>query len=269
MIEIFLGLFVSLGIAIYAYTKGSLSKSGLVSAAIYGASLYFFGGIIFLLIMLCFFSSSSLLSKYKHGEKQPLEVIHEKGDRRDYTQVIANGLPSFIFAGLFYVTQNHGFILGFATCLAAANADTWASELGVLSQNKPVSILTGKSVSNGMSGGVTTLGTLASFLGGLFIAIVFISFSYFAYPELSNEIWILLFLCTFGGFLGSIIDSVLGASAQGIYKDMENRFTEKRYSSSEENTLVRGFKVINNNLVNLLSGTISATLVVLIYFLVI
>lgn len=265
MTQIIYGLALSFAIAFLAYKKKSLSFSGLIAATIYGAGLYSFGGLFFFVVMISFFLSSSLLSKYKDREKEVLDEIYEKGGKRDYTQVIANGLPSFLLAYLFYLTQNLAFVLGFGTSLAAANADTWASELGVLSKKEPVSIVTGKPLTKGMSGGVTAFGTLASFLGGLFISIVFtLGYNLSGLP--TTHLFIPFILCLIGGFLGSLIDSILGATVQGIfYDECRGLLTERSVSKQIENRLVKGFKYINNNMVNFLSVSISSIIVMIIY----
>ncbi len=265
MQQLLIGLSISIVVAIYAYKKGSLSTSGFIGATIYGGALYYFGGILFLGIMLSFFISSSILSKYRIKDKEFLAKIHEKGDTRDYTQVIANGLPSFVFAWLYYLTANPGFMLGFASSLAAANADTWASELGVLSQKKPVSIISGKPTEKGMSGGITPFGTCASLFGGIFIALLLVLGGFLGnLPK--DQIPMVFILCSLAGIMGSLIDSILGATLQGIYFDnVTGRFTEKRFSEIGENKLIKGFKWVTNGLVNLLSGAIASIVVVMIY----
>ena len=68
-------------------------------------------------------------------------------------------------------------------------------------------------------------------------------------------------LVTLGGFFGSIIDSILGATVQGVYysKELEGE-TEKRECNGKPNVLVRGFSFVNNDLVNFLSIGISSIL---------
>lgn len=55
---------------------------------------------------------------------------------------------------------------------AAAVADTWASELGILSKGQPVMITTLRKVPHGTNGGVSVLGLVASTIGGMLIGAV-------------------------------------------------------------------------------------------------
>jgi uncharacterized protein (TIGR00297 family) len=266
--NLIIGLVLGLLIAYIAYKKNALSKSGAIAATLLGVSLYYFGGFYFFLIMISFFISSTLLTKYKAAKKINIEKMHEKTGKRDYTQVLANSLPAIIYALFFYYTRMNVFLLGFATTFSATNSDTWASELGVLSKTNPSCILTGKKVQKGMSGGITSFGIFASFLGSLFLSFVFMIGYIFEFQDNINikDLVILSILTLIGGFLGSIIDSILGASIQGIYKHVEtDEITEKRFHQEKENKLIRGFKFINNNIVNLLSSLLASLLMMLIY----
>jgi uncharacterized protein (TIGR00297 family) len=89
--------------------------------------------------------------------------------------------------------------------MAVATADTWGTEIGVLSQRKPRSILTGQIVPRGTSGGVTLLGTSATILGGLAIG---------AAGLLLLGDWRVIPLGMIGGVSGATIDSLLGARWQ-------------------------------------------------------
>ena len=71
-------------------------------------------------------------------------------------------------------------MLATVAVVATVNADTWATELGVLSKNKPIFILTGKPVTTGTSGAISLGGTIAGFVGAFFIgalAIIFVTTS--------------------------------------------------------------------------------------------
>ncbi|MBM6839600.1 DUF92 domain-containing protein, partial [Clostridium saudiense] len=121
--------------------------------------------------MLVFFISSSIISRIAKIQKISLEKIHEKGDARDFIQVIANGGIALICVILFQVTKDIKFLIASAVSFSVSNSDTWASELGVLSKGNTRSILTGKIIEKGVSGGVSLLGTLSAFLGATVIGL--------------------------------------------------------------------------------------------------
>jgi len=271
LLNIFIGILLSSSISIYAFKKRSLSKSGTLSAILLGSLLYLFGGFYFFALMISFFISSSLLTKFKKNKKEELEIMHEKTGNRDYTQVFSNSFAAIVYAFLYYITSMHVFILAFATVFSATNSDTWASELGVLSKKRPFSILNGKILQRGMSGGITSLGTLASFFGALLVSFVFVVGYVFKFNGIKGfkDIIVSFILILTGGFLGSIIDSILGASIQGIYENIKTKqITEKRFENGMENKLIRGFKFINNNMVNFLSSLLASVLVVVVYYFV-
>ena len=72
----------------------------------------------------------------------------------------------------------------YCAAFAAANADTWATELGVVSKRQPRLITTFKTVEKGTSGGVTLLGTISALAGaGLIGGVAFLfSPSYYNDP---------------------------------------------------------------------------------------
>ena len=88
-----------------------------------------------------------------------------KAGPRDAWQVLANGgvATAAIVAG------GPLGVAAFAGAYAAANADTWGTEIGMLARQAPRSILTGKPLATGISGGVTLVGTLAEAAGAVFI----------------------------------------------------------------------------------------------------
>lgn len=92
-------------IAALAYWRGSLALSGAVTALLVGTVIFGFGGWVWGVLLALFFISSSLLSHYKEREKQAVvEEKFDKGHRRDWGQVLANGGAGAVVAllhGLF------------------------------------------------------------------------------------------------------------------------------------------------------------------------
>ncbi|NLD91422.1 MAG: DUF92 domain-containing protein [Fibrobacter sp.] len=267
MYQILIGTIICLVIALYAYNKKSLTINGLFGALCMGIVLTVCGGLYFLSLLITFFISSTIAGKFcKHLEKE-LSSIHQKCGARDIAQVAANGMPALLFAILFYLTGNHIFILGFATGIASSNADTWGSELGVLSKKPTVSILNFKPLRKGLSGGITFAGTMASFAGAVLIAAVFTIGYHHVYNDSSHAL-LLFTLCLFGGFAGSLLDSVLGATLQvKYYCEAKQMITEKRVTDGTNNKVFSGYPLINNDVVNFASSFIVSLLTVFVYML--
>jgi uncharacterized protein (TIGR00297 family) len=193
-----------------------------------------------------------------HGRKKAAEAGYEKGSRRDAGQVLANGLV----AGLSVVA--HVFFpdswlpwTGFCAALAAANADTWATELGVLSKRQPVLIFSGKQVPPGTSGAVSLAGTLAATSGALLIGLV----AWFIWPPdaIPSTSWWILFI-GFSGLLGSFFDSWLGARFQAVYLcpacQKETERADKHHCGTAT-VFLRGQRWLDNDWVNLFCTSIA------------
>jgi uncharacterized membrane protein len=154
--------------------------------------------------------------------------------------------------------------------LAAATADTWATEIGVLSRTSPRLITTWRKVKAGTSGGVTKLGSAAALLGagllwfttGAIVAITDID--PIGTPDTYSQInyWVLLVVALAGGIGGMLVDSLLGATVQAQYACPTcNKPTESRVHRCGSRTmLVRGVHWINNDVVNIV-GTLVGALV--------
>ncbi len=152
---------------------------------------------------------------------------------------------------------------GFAVSFASSTADTWASELGVLSRFGPVSLLTFRPVPRGVSGGVSPLGTLMSVAGALFIALIFAAENAFL-NAVPGGFLRLMVVVAVGGLAGSLLDSLLGATLQAQYAAQPASdgpsegdtliITERRMSPEGlPNRLVRGLSFVNNDVVNFAS----------------
>jgi len=197
------------GVAAAGYRRRALTADGAIAAAVVGASTFGFGGAPAAAALIAFFVSGSALSR-----RRPVadEVRAAKGHRRDALQVAANGGVAALAAvlGAAGLASAPGATLG---ALAAASADTWASELGVYSPTMPRSIVTGRTVPPGTSGGVTALGWLAAAGGAGAVGL--------AHALAMRERRVIRH--TFGvalasGLLGSLTDSLAGATLQAGYR---------------------------------------------------
>jgi uncharacterized membrane protein len=159
-----------------------------------------------------------------------------------------------------YIWPSGLWLAAFLGVMSAVNADTWATELGVLSKTPPRLITTGKPAPVGTSGAISILGIGASAGGAVFIGLLALllaaldsALRKIAFP-LASAWWPLLAL--FGGVAGSLFDSLLGATVQGIYYcDCCGKETERRVHRCGEATRhLRGWVWLDNDWVNLISS---------------
>jgi len=223
-----------------------------------GWIVFGFGRFAFSSVLLLFFFSSSFLSKLGRTRKSKLTAYAQKRNQRNAWQILANGsVPTLLLIVWFY-SQASIFILLFLISVIAATADTWATEVGVLSKSAPRSILSFKKVSRGISGGVSILGTAAAFSGALIVAIfgllifsVYLSFQ-FTFRD--------VLLITIIGLAAQIFDSILGASLQAKYRCLrcEKTCEQNKHCTGAGTKLISGWKSMNNDVVNWLSAVFAA-----------
>jgi uncharacterized protein (TIGR00297 family) len=266
-----LGLLISGAIGVLAYHRDALSKSGVLGAVLVGTSIFGFGGWVWGVLLIVFFLSSSLLSKYKSAAKARLAEKFSKGHRRDLGQTLANGGVGAGIALAFFLYPDPRLLAAFVGAMAAVNADTWATELGVLSRRFPRLVTTWKEVEPGTSGGVSWTGTLAALAGSLVIGLfVFLLlaldgiFKGSASTLLELGGWLdgVRFVpsAILGGLAGSFFDSLLGATVQTIYySSARQKETEKRVENDgAPNVYLRGWPWLGNDHVNLASSCVGA-----------
>ena len=171
--QIFYGFILAVIVAFLAYRTRSLSKSGALAATFVGTVIFGIGGWGWAILLLTFFITSSGLSRAFKKRKENLNEKFSKGHERDAGQVLGNGgmATLFVLIHALYPESMIGWV-GFAASLAAVNADTWATELGVLNPTPPYLITNpGKRVEKGTSGGISLWGTGAALLGSAVIAL--------------------------------------------------------------------------------------------------
>ena len=245
-------------VAYLAYRVHSLSKSGALAATVVGTIIFGVGGWQWAVLLLTFFVTSSGLSRAFKKRKVDLSEKFSKGHERDAGQVLGNGGLATLFAALhaFYPESILPWV-GFAASLAAVNADTWATELGVLNPTPPCLItkLT-KRVEKGTSGGISLFGTFASLLGSAVIALPAVLLS----PVNTRSTHAFL-LITIAGLAGSLFDSFLGATVQAMYYcPTDQKETEKHpfHTCGTKTVHIRGWKWLDNDWVNFACGAFGA-----------
>jgi uncharacterized protein (TIGR00297 family) len=266
-LRLLLGLLFSTGVGLIAYRRQSLTRSGVAGAIISGTTTVGLGGWSWGLSLIFFFVSSSFFSHLRSREKEHIAADKfSKGSQRDIAQAAANGGLATLIAACYGFTSSQSLreILrsAYTGVLATANADTWATELGVLSTQRPRLITTGKPVTPGTSGGITPLGTGVGALGALSLGLFFWLLS-----RCSKSLATLPISALMSGVIGSASDSLLGATVQAIYYCPTcHTETERRVHSCGTPTMLsRGFPFFNNDVVNFLATLIGGLFAIVLH----
>lgn len=158
------GAVVSSLISLLGYLARALTGHGAIAATGVGTSVAAGTRMPGVALLGTFFVSSSLLSRVARETG-----VTAKGSRRDAMQVVANGGVAAVSSLSGLVTRPDLAYVALAGSLAAANADTWATEIGSTSEGRPRLLLSRRVVEAGTSGAVSARGTMGAVAGALLI----------------------------------------------------------------------------------------------------
>ncbi len=242
-------LAVGIGAAfgVLAFRFRFLTAPGAVAGGLFAASLVGFGGWAWAAPGFAFFFLSSLLSKAGRGRKSAASALSAKGSVRDARQVLANGGVAWALLLAHVVAPGSLWYAGFLGALAAAAADTWATEIGTLGGSRPRLVTTWREAPPGTSGAVSALGTFGAALGAAAVALAAWPFAPAFFGRLGGGVTLLLL--TTAGVAASFGDSLAGATVQAQYRDVRTGAPTER--PGDGFPLVRGLRWIDNDCVNL------------------
>jgi len=268
---LWVGFFLAAVLAALSYLAGALSFSGSLAALALGTVVFGIGGWSGTALLLTFFVTSSLLSRAFRKRKARTEEKYAKGSRRDAGQVLANGgLAGVLILAWWALGKPDWIWLAVAASLAAVNADTWATELGVLSRRLPRRIASGELVPFGTSGAISLVGTLAALGGAMLVGCVNFAFDLTAGMDWKIAL-LRLGVINLAGLAGSLVDSLLGDTIQAVYycptcqKDTERHPVHSCGASTDH---VRGWQWLNNDWVNFACSLSASLLAALAAFLI-
>ncbi len=269
-----LGLVLSGAMGGLGFWRRSLTVSGVVGAVLVGTLIFGWGGWLWGLLLITFFFSSSWLSGYRRRDKEAVAEKFAKGSRRDLGQALANGGLGAILAVVYASFSEPLLFAAFLGVMATVNADTWATELGILSPVPPRLVTTGRRVPPGTSGGVTQLGLWASVAGALLIGAVATvlrqAASLLGGGGWQREAVAYPLLAVAGGLVGSLFDSLLGATVQGIYycERCEKETERPVHRCGQPARPLRGWPWLNNDVVNLVASLLGGIVAALLAWVV-
>ncbi len=247
-------------IAVISYRFKFLSISGSVGTFILAVVIFGVGGWKWTVPILTFFVLSSLISKVGKERRKKFDLIFEKSSTRDIYQVFANGGIAGLSAFIYHFYPNEIFYYAYLASVSAATFDTWATEIGTLFLSKPRLITNFKPVEPGTSGGVSIKGTIGGVVGSI---LIFLSATPWIEWDAAK-----LAIVIIAGFIGSLIDSFLGATIQAQYRCYVcSKVTERKIHCNEFAELIRGNKKFNNDFVNFvctMSGAFAGLILMII-----
>lgn len=221
------------------YKMRWLTPAGALLGGLFGAHAVVQGGAAWAVPLLAFVASGSLIGRLFN--KAPADVMNKDEGPRTAVQVMANGGWAWAALALTPWIGAEWTYPAFAGSLAAATADTWGTEIGTRWRSSAWSLRSGQRVQAGVSGAVSSAGTVAGVVGAGTIGVLA---AVLGSLSAAAAAWI-----TLGGIVGSLVDSILGATLQAQYASADGG-DRTDAPESQNATLVQGSTHITNNSVN-------------------
>lgn len=240
-----------------------LSRSGAATVVASTSLTFAWGGWVWGALLLLVFLGSGLCSRYRASHKE--NVLGESHGPGDWHAIAAGAGWSTVLGLLHHVMPHASSVfVAFVGALAAVNADIWATELGLLGPRSPRLITTRRRVPPGTPGGVSTLGIVASLgaawvigLAGLWLVALAAWRDDATWDRALS--WLPLTAMA-GGMAACLVDSLLGATAQGLhYCERCGKQTQSRiHTCGEATRQIRGWAWLTNETVDLVSSILGA-----------
>ncbi len=200
----------SLALGYLAYRTKIADISAVMSATLMGVLIIVFSNIFWFILLLTFFILGGIFTRYRYSYKISKGLAQEKGGIRSYENVFSNSTAALVLAIAYGIYPQYAEVISYAFLgtVATATADTLASEIGTTAKQTARMITTLKPTKTGTDGAITLLGEMAAIGGACVIAILATIFG-----MTGNIDYAIIFTCA-GGFFGTNIDSLLGATLQ-------------------------------------------------------
>ena len=259
-------LIIVVAFALTAIAAKAIDSRGFLASVAVGYPILLGGGWRWFVIVATFFVLGVAFTWYRYEYKKSIGSAQEKGGTRNWPNILANGgvasllgLGELLGGGLLFSAL-------FLGAVSAAASDTVATELGLLNRSPPRLVVNLKqTVSPGTSGGVSPMGFGGTLLaGGLIGAVGAVLGVASGLPPASVFV-----VAVFGGFVGSLADSVAGATIQRrSFCVVCGKPSENLKHCGEPTRFSSGIKWVDNHVVNVLATLFGALGSVVLYLLI-
>jgi uncharacterized protein (TIGR00297 family) len=213
--QVLAALVVTALFAALAYALGMVSRGGALGGFVVGTAIYYCLGPQGFAILALFVVGGSLLTRLGYARKRHAGTAEAGGGRRGARNAIANAGVAVACALLAASTSLDAFATAFVASLAAAFADTAESEVGQLYGRAPRLITNFSRVPPGTDGAVSLPGTLAGLAAATLTAALGLALGLVEGPAL-------VLLVALAAFLGTVVDSIVGAWAPRVGNELTN-----------------------------------------------
>lgn len=217
--SIFIVLAISVLLSLICWKLKMLTVGGAIASFAIGTFTGIVGSIEWFALLIVFSTTGFVVTKLDFEKKKRAGLQEGRNGERTAMNVIGVGLPPCIIAAVAWLFQDLNYMImsaAYIGTMAVATSDTIASEIGI--RDDRVWLITNfKSVDKGTNGGISLLGTVASLFASIAVSML-------GWLIIFQTLDILVLIPAVAGFIGNLLDSVLGATleARGIISKYTN-----------------------------------------------
>ncbi len=215
MVGYLAALLVTGAFAGLAYALRMVSRGGALGGFAVGVVIYACLGPRGFAVLALFVVGGSMLTRLGYQSKERGGMAEGRGGRRGAKNALANCGVALLCALLAVLTTSEAFAAAFVAALGAAFADTAESEVGQLARHRPRLITSFRKVPPGTDGAVSMPGTLAGLVAAALTAALGYGLGLMESPGGAA-------LVALAAFLGTVVDSILGALAPRLGNELTN-----------------------------------------------
>lgn len=201
--------------AVLAYALRVVSRGGALGGFAVGVAIYLSLGPPGFAALALFVVGGSALTWLGYQNKERGGTAESRGGRRGARNALANCGVALSCALLAAPIPSEALVAAFVAALGAAFADTAESEVGQLARRYPRLVTSLRKVPPGTDGAISAPGTLAGILAAGLTATLAFGLGLVQSPEAAV-------LVALAAFLGTVVDSLLGAIAPRLGNELTN-----------------------------------------------